>query len=400
MESRKPASVAGAAMCIASVLAMMFVAGSIGCSRESDLGFSKSTPATPEELLAELKTHQEKIDKATEGILLRINEFNQTRKPGERTLQFAEIFSQDFTDQQKAVLNQMIAEEKDVSYKSILQQIVSDRDTIQGLQEKVMHLEQSLPDSFVIAKKGDRHHDLTMNYLINDSKIDEAKAKTLLAGVDQTDELLAGNKVWFFYDSARDSFRTYVTQGEAGQTPLAVRRALRRKLITERDQAVSQRDEAAAARDEAVRTVNDLQQVKAGLESDIAVLRQNKASLEASVERLSSDLAFRQNSLFYHAANVRELKDQGVLTSVLKRVQDVKPVSFDTALDLRQTNTITLAPAAFGLDRIVKVRMLPNIFQEGRDFKIETSEDSGVAKIVILDPDLFKGKEVLFAVGG
>src|SRR5437867_1258704 len=307
MESRKPASVAGAAMCIASVLAMMFVAGSIGCSRESDLGFSKSTPATPEELLAELKTHQEKIDKATEGILLRINEFNQTRKPGERTLQFAEIFSQDFTDQQKAVLNQMIAEEKDVSYKSILQQIVSDRDTIQGLQDK---------------------------------------------------------------------------------------------LISERDQAVSQRDEAAAARDEAVRTVNDLQQVKAGLESDIAVLRQNKASLEASVERLSSDLAFRQNSLFYHAANVRELKDQGVLTSVLKRVQDVKPVSFDTALDLRQTNTITLAPAAFGLDRIVKVRMLPNIFQEGRDFKIETSEDSGVAKIVILDPDLFKGKEVLFAVGG
>src|SRR5213594_2792681 len=147
-------------------------------------------------------------------VLLRISEFNQTRKPGERTLQFAEIFSQDFTDQQKAVLNQMIAEEKDVSYKSILQQIVSDRDTIQGLQEKVMHLEQSLPDSFVIAKKGDRHHDLAMNYLINDSKIDEAKAKTLLAGVDQTDELLAGNKVWFFYDSARDTFRTYVTQGE------------------------------------------------------------------------------------------------------------------------------------------------------------------------------------------
>src|SRR2546426_10529339 len=190
MESRKPASVAGAAMCIASVLAMMFVAGSIGCSRESDLGFSKSTPATPEELLAELKTHQEKIDKATEGMLLRISEFNQTRKPGERTLQFAEIFSQDFTDQQKAVLNQMIAEEKDVSYKSILQQIVSDRDTIQGLQEKVMHLEQSLPDSFVIAKKGDRHHDLAMNYLINDSKIVEAKGKSLLAELDQTERFL------------------------------------------------------------------------------------------------------------------------------------------------------------------------------------------------------------------
>jgi DNA-binding FrmR family transcriptional regulator len=400
MKSRMPAPVAGAAMCLAVLLSVIAVAASTGCAREEGLGFSKSTPATPEELLAELKTHQEKIDKATEGMLQRINEFNQARKPGERTIQFSEIFSQDFSDQQKEVLNQMIAEEKDVSYKSILQQIVADRDAIQGLQEKVMHLEQSLPDSFVIAKKGDKHHDLAMNYLISDAKVEEAKAKTLLADADQTDELLAGNKVWFFYDPARDTFRTYVTQGEAGQTPLAVRRAMKRRLIGERDQALAQRDEAATARDEAVRAVNDLQQVKTTLESDISVLRQNKAALEASVERLSSDLAFRQNSLFYHAANVRELKDQGVLTSVLKRVQDVKPVNYDTALDLRQTTTITLAPAAFGLDRIGKVRMLPNIFQEGRDFRIETSDGSGVATVVILDPDLFKGKEVLFAVGG
>src|SRR6185295_1769033 len=249
MESKNRASVAGAAICTL-VLSMIFVAATIGCSREPDFSFSKSTPATPEELLTELKTHQEKIDKATEGMLQRIDQFNQTRKPGERNIQFAEIFSQDFTDQQKEILNQMIAAEQDVSYKSILQQIVSDRDTIQGLQEKVMRLEQSLPDSFVVAKKGDKHHDLAMNYLLNDAKLDDAKAKALLAESDQTDELLAGNKVWFFYDSGRDTFRTYVTQGEAGQTPLAVRRAMKKRLVTERDQA-------ATARDEAVRTVND-----------------------------------------------------------------------------------------------------------------------------------------------
>ncbi len=393
MVSNRPASVAGAAVCAALLLASIAVVSSSGCSRGPNLALPGSTPSSPEELLTQLKTHQEKIDKATEAMLQRINDFNQTRKPGERTLQFAEIFGQDFTDQQKDVLNQMIAQEKDVSYKSILQQIVSDRETIQGLQEKVMHLEQSLPDQFTVAKKGDKQHNLAMNYLINEAKVDEAKAKTLLADVDQTDELVPGNKVWFFYDPARDTFRTYVTQGEAGRTPLAVRRAQKRKLIAERD-------EAAAARDEAIRTVNDLQQVKASLETDISGLRENKAALEASVERLSGDLAFRQNSLFYHAANVQQLKDQGVLTSVLKRVQDVKPVNYDAALDLRQNTTITLAPEAFGLDHIGRVRMLPNIFQEGRDFKIETSEDSGVARIVILDPDLFKGKEVLVAVGG
>src|SRR5881409_392284 len=200
MDSRRSAPVTGWGLCIALLMTAMVVVSSSGCSREPNLGFSKSTPATPEELLAELKDHQEKIDKATEAMLQRINEFNQSRQGGQRTIQFSEIFGQDFTDQQKDILNQMIAQEKDVSYKSILQQIVSDRDTIQGLQEKVMHLEQSLPDQFVIAKKGDKQHDLAMNYLTGEAKVDEAKAKTLLAEVDQTDELLAGNKVWFFYD--------------------------------------------------------------------------------------------------------------------------------------------------------------------------------------------------------
>jgi len=401
MDSRSAAPAAGWGTCIAVLLTALIFLPTAGCSSGPNLNFSKSVPSTPEDLLAELKDHQQKIDKATEDMIHRINDFNQTRRSGQRSVQFSEIFGQDFTDPQKDVLNQMISQEKDVSYKSILQQIVSDRDTIQGLQEKVMHLEQALPDQFVVAKKGDKQHDLAMNYLVNDAKLDEAKAKSLLKQVDQTDELLAGNKVWFFYDQPRDSFRTYVTQGDAGQTPQAIRRAMKRRLTTERDQARTERDEAATARDEAVRTVNDLTQVKAGLESDIAVLQQNKASLEASVERLSNDLSFRQNSLFYHAANVQDLRQQKVLTPVLKRVQDVKPVNFDAALDLRGSNTITLAPGAFGLEHIGKVRLLPNIFQEGRDFRIEMSDDPGsVAKVVILDPELFKGKEVLLAVGG
>jgi len=31
---------------------------------------------------------------------------------------------------------------------------------------------------------------------------------------------------------------------------------------------------------------------------------------------------------------------------------------------------------------------------------VETSEGTGVARVTILDPELFKGKEVLLAVGG
>jgi hypothetical protein len=364
---------------------------SMACTQ--DLKFSKAVPKTPEELLAELKTHQEKIDAATDATMKRIEEFNQSRKPGERTIHFSEIYGQEFTDAQRDVLNQMIAQEKDVSYKSLLEHIVADRNELQALQEKVMHLEQALPDKFVVVKKGDRQKDLAMNYLVNEMQLPPEKAKTLLAEADQTDELVPGNKVWFAYDPKDDTFRTYVTRGEAKQLPLALRRANQRNLITERDTARTERDTAQAE-------VSNLQQVKAGLETDISMLQANKASLEDSVARLSSDLAFRQNSLFYHAANERSLKDQGVLSPVLKRVRDVKPLQYEASLDLRQGTTINLEPRLFGLESIGRIRLLPPIFQEGRDYTVETSEATGTAKVTILDPDLFKGKEVLVAVGG
>jgi len=378
----------------ASVLLLVMVAvavASMACTQ--DLKFSKAVPKTPEELLAELKTHQEKIDAATDATMKRIDEFNQTRKAGERTIHFSEIYGQEFTDAQRDVLNQMIAQEKDVSYKSLLEHIVADRNELQALQEKVMHLEQALPDKFVVVKKGDRHKDLAMNYLVNEMQLPPEKAKTLLAEADQTDELVPGNKVWFAYDPKDDAFRTYVTRGEAKQLPYALRRANQRNLIGERDTARSERDVAQAE-------VGSLQQVKAGLESDISMLQANKASLEDSVARLSSDLSFRQNSLFYHAANERSLKDQGVLSPVLKRVKDVKPLQYEASLDLRQGTTINLEPRLFGLESIGRIRLLPPIFQEGRDYTVETSEATGTAKVTILDPELFKGKEVLVSVGG
>jgi len=393
LKRRRAASPTGMLMLVLLLPAVLFILGPVACSQKDQLGFSQPTPATPEELLTELKDHQQKIDQATDAVMKRIDEFNASRKPGERTIQFGEIFTQDFTDSQRDILNQMIAQEKDVSYKSLLEKIVTDRDTIQTLQEKVMHLEQALPDKFVVAKKGDRQRDLAMNYLVNEAQVEPAKAKQLLAEADGTDELVPGNKVWFAYDPKQDAFRTYVTRGEANQTPLVIRRAMQHKLVAERDEAVTGRDAAQAE-------VSRLEQVKAGLESDISTLQLNKESLEASVARLSGDLSFRQNSLFYHAANVHDLKEQGVLTTVLKRVQDVKPVNFDTALDLRQNTTITLDPQSFGLERIGRVRVLPSIFQEGRDFKVETSEGTGAARVTILDPELFKGKEVLLAVGG
>jgi hypothetical protein len=209
-------------------------------------------------------------------------------------------------------------------------------------------------------------------YLTTEAGLDQAKAKEVLKQVDQTDELLAGNQVWFFYDPKGDTFRTYVTAGTAGQTPIAMRRAKTRELIKQRDAFKKERD-----------TANE----------QVATLGQEKSQLE-------EELLTKQNSLFYHADSDQSLKDQGVLTSVRKRLQDVKNVSYEQALDLRLATSITLDPSNFGLQQIRGVRLLPEIYQEGRDYSIEIQEDKSAARLVILDPEVFKGKEVLLAVRG
>jgi hypothetical protein len=379
----------------AALVALAFA----GCTEQMRQALS-GPPDTPEELLSALRTDRGRIDQTTDAMMKKIDAYNQARKPGERTIQFSEVFMEDLSGEQRDVLNQLLAEEKDVSYRNLLQNMIADRDTIRQLQEKVLQLEQRLPDTFVVAKKGDSHTKLATNYLVTEAKLDEAKAKTLITGIDRTDELLPGNHVWFFYDPRQDTFRTYVTQGEAGQTPLAVRRAQQRKLLAERDTARTERDQEHTARQAAETEVAALEDRKQQLESDISLLQQNKAELESSVDRLSRDLAFRQNSLFYHAEAERSLQDRGVLSGVLARVKDVKGVDYNEALDLRNGTSIALDPRSFGLERIRDVRLLPSIYQEGRDFTVETSEETGTARLVILDPDLFRGREVLLSVGG
>ena len=391
----------------ATLTVAIVVLGAVGCGQGGARKGAASVPATSEELLTELKGDKDRIDRTTDAMIQRIDQFNRSRQPGQPTIQFSEVFSEELSPEQRDVLNSLLQEEQDISYRALLQKIIADRDNIRGLQERILRLEQRLPDKFELVKRGDTHYGLAMTYLTGENALGQASAGKLLSRVDLTDELLPGNKVWFFRDAGQGTFRTYVTQGEAGQTPLAVRRALKRRLITERDEARTMVADLQKTKFE-LETVNvsleaenvGLAASKASLETDIRSLEHKKTTLESTVDRLSSDLSFRQNSLFYHAANEDALKKQGVLSSVLRRLRDVKGVNFDSALDLRRATTITLRPGTFGLDSIREVRLLPPIYQEGRDFMVETSQDASSARVVILDPDLFRGKEVVLAVGG
>ena len=72
----------------------------------------------------------------------------------------------------------------------------------------------------------------------------------------------------------------------------------------------------------------------------------------------------------------------------------------DQSVNLTRQTSITLEPGAYGLEEIRSVRLLPSIYQEGRDYSVEIDADRSNARLVILDPDVFKGKEVLLALHG
>src|SRR2546428_1033253 len=70
-----------------------------GCARPGP-GSAKTT----DELLSQLQDDRTEIDKTSDTMMKRIEGFNSSRKPGERTLQFSEIFTQDLNPEQRDVL--------------------------------------------------------------------------------------------------------------------------------------------------------------------------------------------------------------------------------------------------------------------------------------------------------
>jgi hypothetical protein len=408
MNGRNFRGMKGLASALAAALGLtLLAAGMIACGQGSiEKGLTGPVPSNPQELMAELQTQKERIDKLSDGMLERINQFNATRGPNDRKVQFSELFYTDLSPEQRDVLDQLLQQEKSPTYKNLLSRIIEDRNTIQNLQDRVLRLEQQLPDKFIIAKKGDTHFKLAHDFLIGEGATEE-QAKSMLNQIDLNEDLVPGFKVWYNFDKEKSTFKTYVTQGEAGQTPLAVKRALKRKLVNERDEATAR---ASALEQTKSQLENDIK----NLEADISTLTDRRTELEGQVsdlehrngdlqvrgDTLQSDLEFRQNSLFFHANTEKALAQQGILSKVLKNLRDVKGITYERTLDLRQAQSITFTPETYGLNKISNVEMWPEIYQEGRDYTVAVSEDGTQATVTINDPAMFKQQRVLFAIRG
>ncbi len=396
----------GASLLGAAALAVVLAGTSMGCKSALEKGLTGELPDNPEELIVELQAHKQLIDEATDRMVGRINEFNQQQGPSERKVQFSELFYGDLSPEQRDVLDELLAKETAPSYKQLLTRIIEDRNLVADLQDKILHLEQRLPDEFVIVKQGDSHIELASNYLAAKGVPDD-HAKELIKEIDLNEDLVPGFKVWYNYDPDKDSFRTYVTKGEAGQSPLAVKRAVKRKLVDERDVATARAEELTVKKAELEVDISQLETEVSGLEAKrgeletkVSNLVAQNTSLAETKQNLETDLAFRQNSLYYHAGSEKELTQQGILSKFLDNVKDVQGIEFAETLDLRQAQSITFRPAPYGLKEIRDIEVWPDGFIRGRDYVVEVSGNGDGARVVLQEPDLFKQKRILFAVKG
>src|SRR6266571_4037870 len=351
----------------------------------------RPVPMNMEKLLVELKDARDQIDGQTHEIHDRIQQFNQRMALiGHKPVSFSQVFLQGLSAEEEQTLDDLVRQEKDFTYRGILGQVVEDMKKIRDLQNKVTQLEGLLPGDGVDVKPGDTHMKLAMQYLEKDKGVPESRAKELISRLNIMEtNLEKGMKVHFYYDPAKDFFGTWVAQGAASHSPLALVRAKEMRLIQEKDAAIAK---ANTLQDEKAQ----LEDRKAGLESTVSQLELDKTKAEESARITGEKLAEHQNSVWYDADLAERLRARGVLKTV-NRVENIGEVKFANNIDLSKTKSITLKPSQFGIDHISDVRIVPTYLKEGRDVGVRFADD-GTVEVTVLNEGALRGQKILFVV--
>jgi len=324
---------------------------------------------------SDVKEKQDEIFEITEEI---------KEKTGEESLGMKTM---DLTEDEEKLLKQRIGEEKDVSVKSLLEDILEKNNDIRELKEKIVEIEKLLPIPHIV-QSGENHYQVAMDFLVNEKNVEKKRAMELVERTALFDAMVPGFKVWNFYTG--DEYGTSLTQGTAAISPNSLIRQAKKKLVDARDQAVSERDK---------------------LSDDITVLDEKRKEIINQLDSLTKekenlinkvgDLNQHVNSLFYQLDSERNLKKKGILKGgFLKstKLQDVSPEHFTSSVDLRYGDQIVISAAELGLRKIKSIALYPKFFKRGTDYKAEIAGDKQSAAVTILDMAKLKNERIVISV--
>lgn len=293
----------------------------------------------------------------------------------------------DLGEEAQELLKQRIKEEKDVSIKSLLEDILSKKEEIQELKEKIASIENLLPAPHIVAK-GENHYRIALDFLVNEKGVEKEEAIELVSQTALFDELMEGFKVWNFYTG--DEYGTSVTQGTASISPNMLIHLAKKKITDARDQAVSQRDKLTG-------DIKVLEEKQEQVITQVDLLAKEKENLTTKV----SDLTQQVHSLYYLLDLQDNLEKKGILKSgFLKstKLRDVSPQHFSQAIDLRSEDQVLISAAALGIKKIKDVTLYPKFYKEGTNYKVIMTADNRFALLTLVDREKFRNERVVISV--
>ncbi|HEY3295811.1 MAG TPA: hypothetical protein VGL38_10250 [bacterium] len=313
------------------------------------------------------------------------------------------IAAMGLSPEQAEILSKRVSQEKDVSYRGLLQEVISLNGEVDKLNQQMDELRSQLPKPYAV-QQGDSHFKVCLEWLTSEKGVPEDEAVKLIEQSALTQELLPGFEVWNYYEAPKAEgdkpiFGTFVTQGTAKLSPNALARSTKRRIDSERQNLIQ-------ARNQKEEEVKDLETRRAELTDQIKGLeeeRKNMMNQMGEMAQKNESLARQLASVFYVVGTFKDLSKQGIIKKpTLGKWQssDMDKIQNPSVLDTRADTRITFTAASVGLGRINQVLLFPRSYDEGQDFKITVSEDKQTVTIDLLKREKFQLSKLAVAVDG
>ena len=367
---------------VALLVAALVVLGYFLFIKEKPIDEGTAQIRQMQQLTQKIQGLESDMKKKQDEIFTLMNEYKE--KSGEP---FMGVNPLNLNKEEQKLMEQKIKEEKDVSIKSLLEEINEKNIELRDLQRKIKEIEALLPKPHIV-KVGENHYQVAMDFLLNEKKVEKKRAMRLVERTALVDPIVPGFKVWNFYTG--NAYGTSVTQGTAPISPNEIIRRAKKKLVDARDEAISERDELAEE-------IKKLDERRNEIVNQLNLLSNEKENLINKV----SDLNQQVHSLFYLLDTQQNLKKKGILKGgFLKstKLRDVSPEYFSMSVDLRSQNQILISASEMGIRKIKSVTLFPKFYKQGTDYQVEIDPDKQNAAVTILDTAKLKNERVVISV--
>ena len=382
-------------ICLAVIISLVLT----GCERKLD---------TFQQLVQELDETEKEIRVRQDEIREMVHNYNASHPDGDQVDAFnieRMLLDPDEVD----LLNRMLENEQDVSYRGLLSEIVDDHTQIIALQERLRRLQDQLPAPYTV-QVGDTHRDVSLRYLMENHKMPIREAREVIDKTALVEEMYTGYQIWMLYQNG--VFGSYVTQGTASVSPGRAQRQAKQRvarkieaLTDERDVARIQADSLQELHDTLRERLIFLRNEESRLQTEIAVLKQAHDTATARVEMSEQQrqmLEARLNSIFYEVDTMDRWKEKKVIADPLfgsPRVKSLAGVQFSQSHDLRENKILTFDLRDFPeLKRFKQVDLFPRSFKAGQEYVASFDDDGDYVYVKILKPDVFAGQKIIFAL--